>query len=86
MLCVNLKMEAKETKDEKRKFMLNFIIISRNFRLFFEAIRSGHCISQEYFTLEWLPMFYLLKNAIMLISALQQLRVNTGEFRAMIFV
>ena len=79
-------MEAKETKDEKRKFMLNFIIISRNFRLFFEAMRSGDRISQEYFTLESLTVFFCYKNEIMFTHALQQLRVNTGECRAMIFV
>ena len=33
-----LKMEAKDTKDERRKFMLNFIVISKNFCLFFEAM------------------------------------------------
>ena len=71
MLCVNLKMEAKETKDEKRKFMLNFIIISRNFRLFFEAMRSGDRMSQGYFTLEWFSVFYLVKNETTLTCALQ---------------
>ena len=54
-------MQAKEKKDERRKLMLNLIVISRNFRLFFEAVQSGDRMLQEHFTLEWLSAFHFLK-------------------------
>lgn len=53
--------EAGNTNDDRRKYLLNYIIIMRIFSKYWQSIRCGDRVTQEYCVLKWLPVFYLLK-------------------------
>ena len=56
-----LQSKADSTNDERRKYMLYFILMGRKFRQFWYAMRRGDRIIQEYITIKWIGIFYMLK-------------------------
>ena len=53
--------ESKQTTDEHRKYILNFLRVMRIFWLYWFSIRVGDRICQEQCITSWLPVFFVLK-------------------------
>jgi hypothetical protein len=56
-----LQSSAQSTTDERRKYMFYYILMGRKFRQFWYAMRRGDRVMQEYITIQWVGIFYLLK-------------------------
>ena len=56
------------TNDERRKHVFHFIVIGRKFRQFWHAMKRGDRVIQEHVMIQWIGIFYLLKNTTMLTS------------------
>ena len=56
-----LQSSAQSTTDERRKYMFYYILMGRKFRQFWYAMRRGDRVMQEYITIQWVGVFYLLK-------------------------
>ena len=56
-----LQSKANSTSDERRKYMFYYILMARKFRQFWYAMRRGDRVMQEYITIQWIGIFYMLK-------------------------
>ena len=49
-----LSLEAKQTTNQRQKYVFYFVLMYRKFLLFFNCVKTGDRVAQEHITFEWL--------------------------------